>query len=84
MSSSVGHRCGWELALLCLWCRAVVTTLIQPGAWEPPYAMGAALKKKKEKENENKRKETKEQRAKVLLKKRSFFCICIDFLTFLY
>ena len=33
-----------DLALLWLWCRLAVVALIRPLAWEPPYAMGAALK----------------------------------------
>ena len=36
-----------DLALLWLWCRPVVIALIRPLAWEPPYAVGVALKKKK-------------------------------------
>ena len=28
-----------------LWHRLVATALIQPVAWEPPYAVGSALKK---------------------------------------
>ena len=36
-----------SLVLLWLWCRLVVTTPIQPLAWEPPHAMGAALKRQK-------------------------------------
>ena len=35
------------LALLWLWYRPVATTLIQPLAWEPPYATGVAQKDKK-------------------------------------
>ncbi|RKM63566.1 hypothetical protein C0215_19860 [Clostridioides difficile] len=31
--------------LLWLWCRPVAIALIRPLAWEPPYAMGGALKK---------------------------------------
>ena len=30
-----------------LWCRAAAVALIRPLAWEPPYAVGAALKKTK-------------------------------------
>ena len=30
-------------ALLWLWCRPAATALIRPVAWEPPYAVGAAL-----------------------------------------
>jgi len=33
--------------LLWLWCRPAATALIQPLAWEPPYAAGAALEKGK-------------------------------------
>ena len=35
--------------LLWLWCRPWATALIQPLAWEPPYAKGATLKTKKKK-----------------------------------
>ena len=31
-------------ALLCLWHRPAATVLIRPLPWEPPYAMGTALK----------------------------------------
>ena len=47
MSCGVGHRRGLDLALLWLGPRLAVTAPIQPRAWEPPYAAGAALKKKK-------------------------------------
>ena len=36
-------------ALLWLWCRLAAVAQIRPLAWEPPYAMGVALKKRKEK-----------------------------------
>ena len=42
MSCGVGHGCGSDPALLWLWCRLVATALIQPLAWEPPYATGVA------------------------------------------
>ena len=45
----MGHRRGWNLALLWLWCRPAATALIQPLAWEPPNAVGAALKRKRKK-----------------------------------
>ena len=35
--------------LLWLWCRLAATALIRPLAWELPYAVGVALKKKKKK-----------------------------------
>ena len=47
MSCGVGCRHGPDLALLWLWCG---TALIQPLAWEPPYAMGVALKKQTNKQ----------------------------------
>ena len=36
-------------ALLWLWCRWEAAALIQPLAWELPYAAGLALKSKKKK-----------------------------------
>ena len=48
MSCGVGHRRGSDLVLLWL----VAAALIQPLAWELPYAAGAALKCKKKKEEE--------------------------------
>ena len=53
MSCGVGYRHSLDLALLWLWCRPAAVVPIRPLAWEPLYAMGAALKsKKKEKEKE--------------------------------
>ena len=46
MSCGVGCRCGSDPALLWLWCRLVSTAPMRPLSWEPPYASGAALKKK--------------------------------------
>ena len=46
MSCRVGHRQGLDLVLLWLWNRPAATTPIRPLAWEPPYALGAALKNK--------------------------------------
>ena len=43
MSCGVGHRHGSDPAWLCLWCRLAAAAPIGPLAWEPPYAMGAAL-----------------------------------------
>ena len=45
VNRGVGCRCGLDLAWL--WRKLAATAPIQPLAWEPPYAMGAALKKKK-------------------------------------
>ena len=42
MSCGAGGRHGSDPALLWLWRRPVATAPIQPLAWEPPYAAGAA------------------------------------------
>ena len=47
MSCGVGCRSSSDLVLLWLWCRLTATAPIRPLAWEPPYAVGAALKKNK-------------------------------------
>ena len=49
ISCRIGHRRGSDLALLWLWGRPAAIALIRPLAWEPPYAMGAALKRQKDK-----------------------------------
>ena len=45
MSCAVGHRRGSDPKLLWLWGRPAAVALIRPLAWEPPYAVGAALKR---------------------------------------
>ena len=45
VSCGVGHRHISDLALLWLWHRPVALSLIQPLAWELPYATSRALKK---------------------------------------
>ena len=53
MSCGVGRRCGSDPALLWLWRRLAAVALIGPLAWEPPYAVGAAVKSKnKQKKNQ--------------------------------
>ena len=47
MSCDIGHRRGSDPALLWLWYRRAATAPIQPLAWEPPYALGATLKRKR-------------------------------------
>ena len=49
MSCGVGHRRGSDPALLWLQCRPAAAAPICPLAWEPPYAMIAALKRQKNK-----------------------------------
>ena len=53
LGSSVALSCGvchiWssDPTLLWLWCRLAAAAVIWPLAWELPYAVGAALKKKR-------------------------------------
>ena len=49
MSCGVDCRCGSVPELLWLWRRLVATALIRPLVWEPPYAVGVALKRQKKK-----------------------------------
>ena len=46
-------------ALLWLWCRPETTAPNRPLAWEPPYAMGAALKRQKKRKEKKKKVEKK-------------------------
>ena len=55
LSCDVARRCGSDLALMWPWCRLAATVLIRPLAWEPPYALGAALKRQKNKTKQNKK-----------------------------
>ena len=50
MSSGVGRRHGSDPVLLWQWYRPAAVAPIGPLAWDPPYAVGVALKKKKRKE----------------------------------
>ena len=56
MSCGVGCRRGSDPALLWLWHRLVARgpVPIGPLAWEPPYAEGAALKRKKKEKKKKK------------------------------
>ena len=45
MSCGVVRRHGLDSALLWLWHRLAPVALMQPLAWELPYASGAALKR---------------------------------------
>ena len=42
------QRCSLDLMLLCLWHRLAAVALIGHLTWEPPYAVGVAIKKIKE------------------------------------
>ena len=60
MSYGVRRRCGSYPALLWLWHRPAATAPIRPLAWEPPYAMGAALgKTERQKDKKKKKKKVK-------------------------
>ena len=49
MSCGIGCRRGSDLAWLWLWLWPAAIAPIGPLAWEPPYAVGVALKRKKKK-----------------------------------
>ena len=55
----VGHRCGVDPMLLCLWYRLAAIAPIRALAWDPPYAVGVAqeMAKKKKKKERKKEKE---------------------------
>ena len=61
MSCGVGHRCGLDPELLCLWRRPAAVAPIRPLVWELLYATSAALKSKR------KRKERKREKGRSLL-----------------
>ena len=48
MSCGVGRRRDLDLILLWLCRRLVATVPTGPLAWEPPYALGAALKRQQD------------------------------------
>ena len=52
MSCGVGRRHGSDPVLLWLWHGPAVTALFQPLAWDPPYAVGVALKRQKKKKKQ--------------------------------
>ena len=56
MSCGVGCTHSLDPTLLWLWCRLAAVSPIGPLAWEPPCAIGAALKSKKTKKQTNKQK----------------------------
>ena len=49
VSCGVGRRRGSDLGLLQLWRRLAAVALIGLLAWEPPYALGKALKSEERK-----------------------------------
>ena len=59
MSYGVGCRRGLDPTLMWLWCRPVAIARIQPLAWEPIYATGAAQEMAKRPKNKKKREYSK-------------------------
>ena len=58
MSCGVGCGCGLDSVLLWLWHRPAAASLIQPLAWEPPYASGAAQEMAERQKQTNKQTHT--------------------------
>ena len=48
VSCGIGDRCGSDPSLRWLWRRQGAIALTGPPAWEPPYALGATLKRQKD------------------------------------
>ena len=59
MGCGIGCRRGSDPMLLWLWRRPAATALIQPLAWEPPYAIGAAQEMAKKQKQTNKQQQQK-------------------------
>ena len=57
MSCGVDCRCSSDPTFLWLWRKPVATTPIQPLAWEPPYAAGAAQEMAKRQKKKKKKKD---------------------------
>ena len=80
----VGCRRSWDSMLLWLWCRQAAVAPVGPLAWEPPYALSAALKrKKKKKQPQNQKTKTKPKTYmymyfKYVLKNRKYLFACQD------
>ena len=55
-------RCSLYPALLWLWCRLAASAPSQPLTWEPPYAMGTALKNTKGKKKKKKKRKKKKKK----------------------
>ena len=56
MSCGVDHRCSSDPMLLWLWHSPAAIALIQPLAWEPPYAAGLAQRNSKKTKKKKKKK----------------------------
>ena len=58
-SCGVVRRQGSDPALPWLWCRPAAVAPIRPLAWEPPNAVGMALKRQKNQKKKRRKKEKK-------------------------
>ena len=54
MSCGIGRRHSSDPTLLWLWCRPAASAPIGLLAWEPPYAVGVALKRQKNQKQKQK------------------------------
>ena len=70
VSCGVGHRRGSDMVFLWLWLwhRPEATAPIRPLAWEPPHAVGAALKRQKDQ---------KREREKIIDRHKLLLCMTI-------
>ena len=62
MNCGVGRRCSSDPTLLWLWCRPAA--LIRSLAWELPYVMGVALKRRKKERKKERQRERERERKK--------------------
>ena len=73
MSCGVGCRLSSDPLLLWLWCRLVATAPIGPLAWDPPYAVEAALEKAKKKKRKKEKEKDKSWFSDTMTVKSSFY-----------
>ena len=66
--------------MLWLWCWLAAAALIQPLAWECPYAASAALKKAKKKKEEGKKERKKEMKEVWLQNVVAYYVYVLAFL----
>ena len=62
MSCDIGPKRDKESTLLWIWRRPAATAPIQPLAWEPPYAAGAAQEIAKRQKKKKKKKKKKREK----------------------
>ena len=84
MSCGVGCKHGSDPVLLWLWCRLLAPAPIRPLAWEPPYAVGVALKRQKDKKKEKKKGKEKRCPQNLFVFSRGYFFVLISSLEGMY